>query len=328
MAIAGIAAFICWYGLARRHSGRLADDFTWHWLAGQALLNGQNPYEVIAVGGVYQLDAPYVYPLTTAIAALPFAATLPPALAAPAFVFVCTLLLAWAITKDGYDRLPIFLSIPFLWAVKSAQWSPLLMTAALLPAAGWLIPVKPHLGLAVLAYRPSRGMLLGSLGFFLVTLFVNPAWPVEWIQILPQRVHGIYLSPMTLAYGGPLLMLAALRWRRPEARLLLAMGLVPQNFLFYDQLLLWLIPKSRLETAGLGLLSVVAIVLAEWWSMPPQAAIEQVSSAYRPLIVALLYLPCLIMVLRRPNESVGPDGYEKESQSTNAAQNRLEQARR
>lgn len=44
---------------------------------------------------------------------------------------------------------------------------------------------------------------------------------------------------------GPLRLLSVMRWRLPEGRLLLAMSLLPQNMLFYDRLLPWLIPKNR-----------------------------------------------------------------------------------
>ena len=76
----------------------------------------------------------------------------------------------------------------------------------------------------------------------------------QWMDTLPHRVPGIYKSPITVL-GGPLLLLSVMRWRRPEGRLLLAMSLLPQNMLFYDQLLLWLIPKTRNQIMPVGAFS-------------------------------------------------------------------------
>jgi hypothetical protein len=131
----------------------------------------------------------------------------------------------------------------------------------------------------------------------LISLAVNPTWPIEWIDILPHRVPGVYRIPVTVL-GGPLLLLAVLRWRLPEARLLLIMALVPQTMLFYDQLILWLIPKTKNEYMILGSLSMVAPLIASL-ALPRGADIRAVTQAYAPVIVALIYLPCLIVVLRR-----------------------------
>jgi hypothetical protein len=82
---AGSAAY-CYLVMSRRNGPRPASDFTWHWLAAKALINGSDPYVVIHIGGHYALDAPYIYPLTTAIIAIPFALWLNPVLAATAFI--------------------------------------------------------------------------------------------------------------------------------------------------------------------------------------------------------------------------------------------------
>ena len=106
-------------------------------------------------GGGFNLDAPFVYPLTTAMFAAPFS-LLSPLLGATVFVGIAASLLAWGITQDGYGRLPIFGSAPFIWAAHSGQLSPLITASALIPALGWLAPVKPNIGLAALAYKPKQ----------------------------------------------------------------------------------------------------------------------------------------------------------------------------
>ena len=105
------------------NGARVADDFTWHWPGARAILAGENPYTVVQAGGQYDLIAPYIYPLTTAIAAIPFSAWLSPALAAAAFIGFSSTLLAWGITSEGYYKLPLFLSLPFVWAASAGQYA-------------------------------------------------------------------------------------------------------------------------------------------------------------------------------------------------------------
>jgi hypothetical protein len=299
--LAGIAGGLyCYFSLKASGGPRPADDFTWHWLAARALIEGKDPYVVITAGGPYQLDAPYVYPLTTAIAAIPFALFLAPAAAAATWIAVGTALMAFAVTKTGYTQLLMFFSMPYIWAANAGQFSPILVAACLLPWLGFITPVKPQIGIVSLLYKPSRIAFYGAIGFVALSLAINPSWPREWMDVLPHRVPGIYRSPLTVL-GGPLLFLALLRWKRTDARLLLMMSLVPQNMLFYDQLLLWLIPKTRNELMILGMLSMVAPLIASYFIPHGVLNIRAVNQAYAPVIVALIYLPCLIMVLHRKN---------------------------
>jgi len=301
--LAGIAGGLyCYFSLKASGGPRPADDFTWHWLAARALIEGKNPYVVITAGGPYQLDAPYVYPLTTAIAAVPFALFLAPAAAAATWIGVGTALMAFAVTKTGYTRLLMFLSMPYLWAANAGQFSPILVAACLLPWLGFITPVKPQIGIVSLLYKPSRIAFAGALTFLALSLVIDPAWPREWMDVLPHRVPGIYRSPVTVLFGGPLLVLALLRWKRTDARLLFLMAIVPQNMLFYDQLLLWLIPRTRNELMILGTLSLAAPLIASFFLPHAPLNIRAVNRAYAPVIVALIYLPCLVMVLRRKNE--------------------------
>lgn len=305
--IGAIAGAFCRARMIATAQVRVADDFTWHWLGARALVEGQNPYEVVKAGGAYALDAPYLYPLTTAIASIPFALWLQPIAAASVFIGVSTTILAWGLLQTGYGRLWTFISVPFLWACTAGQWAPLVAASALVPALAWLAPVKPNLGLASVAFRPSLVAIAGSAIFVALSLLIDPQWPMEWLQSLADRVAGVYRMPIAVPPGF-LLILAVLRWRRPEARLLLMMSVVPQLFLFYDQLLLWLIPKTWRETAGLSALSFFAIAFARAGYV--SSDLRHLIDAYAPVIVATMYLPCLIMVLRRPNEGDIPDWLE------------------
>jgi hypothetical protein len=98
------------------------------------------------------------------------------------------------------------------------------------------------------------------------------------------------------------LLLAALRWRRPEARLLLLMACMPQFPFFYDQLPLWLIPQSRRQALNLSWFSFGAFF--SWLAFSFDWTTRQVHMASAaPYVLALIYIPCLVMVLRRPNEA-------------------------
>jgi hypothetical protein len=182
-------------------------------------------------------------------------APLPLPVAGALFVGISSSLLAWLLTRTGYHQLPLFLSTPFLMAVSLGQWSPLLTAAALSPALGFLTATKPNLGLAALAYRPSWRALLGAAVFGIVSLIVLPRWPIDWLHNVASRPEKFIPLVRT---GGFVLLLAAIRWRTAEARLFLVLACVPQNLLFYDQLPLWLIPRtlrqSLVMSIGSGLL--------------------------------------------------------------------------
>ena len=284
-----------------------AADFTWHWLAARALLEGLNPYEVVTRGGEFNLVVPYLYPLPGALVSAPFAVLLDPIPAASLYVWVSTFLLAWGLTADGYHRLPVFLSVPYLWAANSGQFSPILAAAAVIPALGWLWPIKPTLGLAILLYRPTKFAVIGSAILLAAAFALVPTWVTDWRGAIGQRVPDVYWAPVTV-YGGPLLLLSIVRWRRREARLLFTLSLMPQLFFFYDQLLLWLVPKTWRESAGLTVLSWVALFIGNSRIVARYATDHDVAVAYAPVLILLLYWPALILALlpRKKSGEVQP----------------------
>ena len=99
------------------------------------------------------------------------------------------------------------------------------------------------------------------------------------------------LAPVTLP-GGALVLLAGLRWRRPEARLLLAMACLPHTVAFYEAVPLFLVPQRWTEACGLWASTLIAYLLA-------RHAGTYIAGAH--LIVWLGYLPAVAMVLLRPN---------------------------
>lgn len=299
----GIAALLLTYWKMKQEPGGIAGDYTWYWRAARALLDGHSPYAVIKPVGPYPFDQGFNYPMTTAMLMVPLA-HLSPALGSAVLMGIGTFLLAFGITRDGFARLPIFGSVPFFVCLESGQLAPLLAAAALIPAVSWLASMKPNLGLAAFAYNPAFKVLVLNIIVLLISIALFPHWPAEWLDMIRHRTKGNYGSPLLLP-GGFLLLLSLIRWRRPEARLLAVMAMVPQSLLFTDQLMLWLIPRTRNESMLLSILSLPAMFLGVMHVGPnPNAA--SYSRTMGPAILALIYLPCLIMVLRRPNEGQIP----------------------
>jgi hypothetical protein len=123
---------------------------------------------------------------------------------------------------------------------------------------GWLGCVKPNLGVVMLAGARSRRDALilvgGGLLVVLVSLAILPRWPLDWLTALKASTH---FKPLVYRPGGFLLLLAALRWREPEARVLLALGLVPVTGLVYDMLPAILVCRTAGQAVVLTLVGYI-----------------------------------------------------------------------
>lgn len=269
-------------------------------------LQGKDPY----AGGFPVMRAtrlvpePLFYPFPSLLALAPFA-LLPLRTAAAAFMAVSTAILAYALARKSAAQFPLFLGSGFLVAVGLGQWSPLVTATFLLPALSFLAVVKPNLGLATTAARPTLIGIAGGAVLLVGTLALQPNWPAEWIRNL-REMPG-HPAPV-FAPGGVVLLLALLRWRRPEARLIVAMACVPQLMYFADQLPLWLVPRTRREAMALSAISLVAWAAALVVEM---RAGRQPAFNSTPFVLAGVYLPALVMVLRRPNEGMLPGWIER-----------------
>ncbi|MEW5872279.1 MAG: hypothetical protein AB1894_23655 [Chloroflexota bacterium] len=285
-----VSGGLCCLNLARRE--QLAADFTWPWRAANFLLEGKNPYIEIQPEGDYPFQTYFYYPLPAALAALPFAG-LPAYLAGALFFGLSSGLLAWALLQDGWQRLPLFLSAPYVVAAATAQWTPLIVAAGLLPAMNWLLACKPNLGLALFIYKPNKlGLALG-LVFVALSLACLPSWPWDWLAVTKQLAG--HPPPFLVLPLGPLLLLAALRWRKAGARLLLGLSLLPQLLFFYDQLPLWLLPRSFRAGLAYSALSWLAYFAWRWQGIDPHTG--EILLQPVQYILALVYLPALLMLL-------------------------------
>jgi hypothetical protein len=295
VAIGALAGAVSLLLFPLSHGG---DFVQFHFAAGK-WLSGHDPY----VGGFPAMRAtrvipePFFYPFPALLALAPFA-LLPLPVACVAFVTLSTIVLSYAVIRCSPERLPLFFGSGFLVAIVLGQWSPLLTASILLPSLTWLAVIKPNLGLAVIVTR--RTWLAMAIGATLVvvTLVIQPTWPFQWLR----NLHSMPPHPAPIMEpGGLLILLALLRWRRAEARLLIAMACVPQVLYFADQLPLWMIPQDRRQSTLLSAVSVLA-----WFA----ALVVTIRSGQQPalsstyFVLAGVYLPAVIMVLRRPN--VGP----------------------
>src|SRR5579862_3482743 len=146
-----LAATAVWLKTGRPDA---TSDFDQVWYGATVLHEGGNPYRTIGPEGSIYWGWPLYYPLPAMLTVSPLAA-LPVHAARTVFAGAGVAVLVYAITPDGFARLLILASVPFLHAVQVAQWSPLLAAMYFLPPLGWLVVVKPNIGVAMLAALPS-----------------------------------------------------------------------------------------------------------------------------------------------------------------------------
>jgi hypothetical protein len=212
-------------------------DFDLLYEAAARLLRGQNPYPIATPG--------IPYPLPAVLLAIPFT-TIPLELARPVFDILAGWAFACALWRyRGEYALLALGSGTYLFALWHGQTIPLLVAASIVPALGSLLAVRPTTGAALWTARPSWIALIGVGLFFYLSLMIRPWWHHEWWMGWPADSTD-WLPPILRPFGFVLL-LAAIRWRLPEARLLFAMALMPQTALPYELVLLALIPANRLE---------------------------------------------------------------------------------
>jgi hypothetical protein len=277
-AIGVASGAFCWFLMKHLHQD--AADFRWSLRLAQRLLAQQNPY-----------DTPFEqYPLTSALFALPFV-SLQPELAAGFFWGISSFLLAFGLTRHSYTRLLIFFAYPYWAGLLSVQWSPLIAASAFFPLLLPATMAKPQVGLPVFLTRLSRRGLLACAVVGLISLAVKPNWPLLWFRQMENYNHFIPI----LVLPGALLMLALLRYRDRDARLLFLSSLMPQRW-FFDSFTLWLIPQSRREIVWTVFFSWGAGIW-RWYHIP--SSFTQVGR----YTVIFLYLPMLVVLLlrRRPN---------------------------
>lgn len=235
------------------------------------------------------------YPLTASFLVLPLA-PLRPQVAATLFVALSTGFAAYLLSRKRLDDLLLFASAPAFFAWCWAQWSPLLLIQGL---GAWTVMLgvgKPQVGAAVFAFRPNWRGVLPALGLLVLTLIWAPDWPLKWLHGSMRTAGEVAEhAGALLAPGGFLLLIAALRWRDPRARLLLALTIIPNRLWFYDQLFLGLIP----ETTARKMIWVLATWIATaGWAIAREVTGGEARFALEALLIVFVYGPALWFVLR------------------------------
>ena len=153
-------------------------------------------------------------------------------------------------------------------------------------SVSWMF--EPHGVILIACGRWSMRIVAATAALLLLSIILWPAWPLEWIQHGNlQTYNGV--SPV-MVLPGFILLSAIVAWRSREGRLVLAMSIVAQRYL-YDQLPLYLVPKTWRQMLLLLLTSwagVIAGYSLKW--MDDTGA--QNKHAWSLLIVTL-FLPAL-----------------------------------
>lgn len=308
-AIACVCAVFTWLQhryLIAQHS---APDSLYLWRAANCTLDGLNPWQDLSCAPVRAADAawsvrlvdPLYYPLPAVLVWMPFA-RLPFLVASTVFNTLGAFLFVLAVTRMALHRAWMCGSVPFMIAMRFGQWSPLLIGVAASPWLSGLLVTKPNLGLPLFAARPTWRAGIACAALLVLPTIAAPWWVGSWLHNVRSDLGRTAPHPVPLTMfsgaGALLLVLALLRWRRPEARLLALMACVPQLPYWSDQLPLMLVGQTRREVQGMMLVTLLGFVA---WIIMSRDTGDFVDTI-RPYAIVCTYFPALALVLRRPNE--------------------------
>jgi hypothetical protein len=153
--------------------------------------------------------------------------------------------------------------------------------------------------------KPNRWAIYGGVLLLAAAFIVQPHWVESWRGALAgasmERAKGyFYVAPVVMP-GGFVALAALARWRRVEARVIVAMACVPHTILLYEAVPLFLVPRTLREAELLVFLSYVVLAL-----LPHTSSFTNDLDVSARWITLLLYIPATLMVLRRPNEGPVP----------------------
>jgi hypothetical protein len=271
-----------------------ASDFDALYDAAARLLRGENPYPLATQS--------FPYPLPAVLLAVPFTA-IPLAIARAVFDVLVGWAFACALWRyRGPFALLALVSGAYLLAMGNGQTTPLMVAASLVPALGFLLAIRPNTGAILWLARPSWVAVLGVSVILGVSFVLLPSWPRDWWTALPQ--DNTALLPPLLRPFGFILVLAVLRWRSPEGRLILATSFIPQSTLPYELVPLALIPANRLEMGIYVAGSWIAVAAAE--QLPVSQGLTEWTASGWLVTLCAVYVPMLYLVLRRQSSRNGP----------------------
>ena len=224
-------------------------------LGAQRVLSGETPYTATPLPG---LQWPIYYPVARPLAR-PALHGVALALGHATFCGISGACFGWAMSAEGDAKFFALATWPYVLSVSLGQWGPLLMATTAMPMLGWLAIVKPNLGLALAPWlRPSLDSSAGCVdqrgG---VRSAVGDELRAEATvgYRMDRRALDAHSSPHHANASSrrfpPCCWLSS-RWREPAARTLAALAFVPQTFSSYDSLLVFLVPRTRRESACSG----------------------------------------------------------------------------
>jgi hypothetical protein len=294
----GVLSFVFVYLIQQGSAG--SGDF-WRPFAGaQALMARTTPYPWFG-GARFPHEFPDLYPLVASVPLLPLT-VFPFAIAAATFSGISSGLLAFAFMSTGYHRLVGFVSFPLIIATHSSQMAVIMTAAFIMPALSFFYIAKPTIGAALLAARGSvRAVVIalgGGLLLLITSLVLSPGWIPEWLAVV--RANSGHMKPPILHPGGFVALLALLRWKRPEARMIVAVSMVPQNVAWYDSVPLLMLPTSLIQAVLQSFLISVPAISEVLRGGGGDHVVDFWPKGYQLALFA--YLPAVILVLQRPNE--------------------------
>lgn len=298
-AVAFALVALIYAGARALHEPAWPTDFDQLWFAARALLAGADPYTVVGPGRRFEWLWPLYYPLPAVILSIPFA-WMPVVAARVAFSTVSGVVLGLSMGQRAAFLWPLGLSASYLIALSRTQWSVLLLASAWVPALAFVAMAKPNVGLASLVPHLRRRAVVvaaaSGAAILLLSFAARPDWFASWRAAVADSPH--VAAPVTHPFGF-LLALALLRWRRTDARVLLAMAVVPHTPSIYDLLPLFLACRSLRESLGLALLTHAAfwVNVITGTGMTFEAYAEDLGR----IILLVVYFPVLVAVLLRPN---------------------------
>ena len=279
--IIGIFSTIVFISLHSHYDvDKILIDMGWALNAARDLWAGRDPYR--HEPSMFLVP----YPLTAAIIIFPLAFL--PAIIGFAVLFgIVSTCLAYALTRDNqYWRLLIFVSPSYIMALKSIQWSPIFMLVLFFPAIAPVLLAKPTIALPIafsIKWTPLRLLTTALIG--IIPFLLIPDWHWRWIEQVKN--YGGFIPLLSVL--GPIFLVVVLFFHEFRARIFFIMTLLPQHRFFYDQLFLWIIPKSYRQ-----MLTLTTFSWAGFYYTLTNFKTLWVDEIY---LLTTFYLPAFLMIL-------------------------------
>jgi hypothetical protein len=297
-----VAACLTLYASFRVNPGRHT-DFSNAWFGARMLLKGIDPYPLLGPGRAFDVEYQLLYPASSFVAVLPFGLA-PEREASLAFVAISVWLLVYAITRDGWHRMPLIASAAFMDSVMAAQWTLILTAALFLPFLAFATPAKPQNGIPVIASARSTTSIVvagaSATVLVIISLVLLPGWPREWLTIVTSAEY--VKSPLMTLVGAPVFLLL-LRWRRRESHFVFASAALPQTLMWYSSLALLSIGETYREVSILSIISTTGFFAAAFANT---LKVPHVAIVVWTCFICTTYLPCVALILMRKNEGPLP----------------------